>query len=510
MQEKQQKQIVPALKVHQWFKGWDSIKWNATEHRRRPEDCFYVFSLSAKQLRALSGVYRRSTQTRTGLQRSHESKRSENIGKYVKYGYPWSDLTNSQRKERRFDHLQKPGWLPTAIVVNILSKEDSRNGRKVAQEDLVKVIQDVKGRTQIELPQSFTNSETWKVKQERPIEIIDGQHRLLAFDDEEISGDYELPVVAFFGLDISWQAYLFWTINIKPKRINPSLAYDLYPLLRTEEWLEQFEGHKVYREIRAQELVEMLWSEEASIWRQKINMLGESGGPSITQAAWIRALIKTYIKSFEGGKKNKIGGLFGAPVGTDKITIAWNRAQQGALLIYLWNQIGEAVAISKEKWVKELRDKKKQDYKKPIDGDAALFGPYSLLTNDQGVSVVLNISNDLLFLEKENLGLPEWGSDAEGGVVEALDDLAKKQKKLSAYLSKLAKLIVTFDWRTSGAIGLTENERTQKLSYRGGSGYKEFRRQLLKHLMKDAYFSKSANEIYHTLGYAKEDKKKNK
>jgi hypothetical protein len=52
-------------------------------------------------------------------------------------------------------------------------------------------------------------------------------------------------LVAFHGLDLSWQAYLFWTINIKPKRINPSLAFDLYPLLRSENWLDKAEGHFV-------------------------------------------------------------------------------------------------------------------------------------------------------------------------------------------------------------------------------------------------------------------------
>lgn len=497
---------VPALRVSQWLTGWSKVKWDAKNHRRKPEECFYVFSLSARQLRALSGVYRRDATTRTGLQRSHEPKRSKDIGEYVKYGYPWSDLTSDQRKEKTFDHLQKPGWLPTAIVVNILTKDDTRNGEKVAAQDLVSV-RDTKDGVEIELPKSFANSENWKVKKQHPIEVIDGQHRLLAFDDRSIADDYELPVVAFYGLDISWQAYLFWTINIKPKRINPSLAYDLYPLLRTEEWLEKFEGHKVYREIRAQELVEMLWAEKKSAWYQRINMLGESGGPSVTQAAWVRALLKTYIKSFEGGKGKNVGGLFGAPVGKDKIAIPWNRAQQGALLVYLWNEIEEAVKKSKEKWAKSLRDKKKQEYKREIMGDPAFTGPYSLLNNDQGITVVLNVSNDLLFAEKEGLSLQDWKFDSELTVADALTDLIKKQNKLATYVSQLAKAIATFDWRTSAAIGLTELERTKKLSFRGGSGYKEFRRQLLKHLSANSAFSKSAKEVYEILGYGKEDRK---
>ena len=70
-----------------------------------------------------------------------------------------------------------------------------------------------------------------------------GQHRLLSFDDDiNRYPGYEIPVVAFVGLDRSWQAYLFYTINIKPKRINTSLAFDLYPLLRTEQCLSVLRG----------------------------------------------------------------------------------------------------------------------------------------------------------------------------------------------------------------------------------------------------------------------------
>ena len=47
--------------------------------------------------------------------------------------------------------------------------------------------------------------------------VVDGQHRLWAFDPSE-NLDFEIPVVAYHGLDVSWQAYLFWVINIKPKK----------------------------------------------------------------------------------------------------------------------------------------------------------------------------------------------------------------------------------------------------------------------------------------------------
>lgn len=495
---------VQALKVNQWLTDWDKVEYDKKSYRRQPEKFFYVFSLSAKQLRALSGVNRRELKkglkrsSDLGIQRAHEKSRSENIAEYIKYGYPWSDLSNSQRKEE-YNDLRKPGWLPTAIVINILTKDDKRSGGSVASQDLITINNKDGSIVEIILPAMSTDGK-WEPQQKHPLEIIDGQHRLLAFS-EDIDDNYELPVVAFYGLDLSWQAYLFWTINIKPKRINPSLAFDLYPLLRTEDWLERFEGHKVYKEARAQEIIESLWSESISSWYQRINMLGESGGEAaVTQAALIRALLKTYIKSSEG-KGIKIGGLFGAPVGKDEMTIPWNRNQQSALLIYLWNSMEKSINKTNSTWAKKLRE---TQYKRKVTGDVAFSGPHTLLNNDQGISVFLNITNDLLYLEAEELKLKDWQIDLNTTVSDAVEDLKKNQKHIIAFIDEVTSTLSTFDWRSSGAEKLTDNERIKKLSLRGGSGYREFRRQLLKHLLKHKNLAPNATIIYKTLGFDKD------
>jgi DGQHR domain-containing protein len=131
-----------------------------------------------------------------------------------------------------------PGWLPTAIIANIKTPGTVRQGVELLDQNSVKIVDSKDGGVLINLPEGF-ESEGWAPKG-KPIEIIDGQHRLLAFE-EELSNDekYEIPVVAFYDLDITWQAYLFYVINIKPKKINASLAYDLYPVLRIQEWLEK-------------------------------------------------------------------------------------------------------------------------------------------------------------------------------------------------------------------------------------------------------------------------------
>ena len=233
---------IPALKVRQWLSDWDEVRWNPEEKRAEPQHWFYQFSMSAANLKAFSGVYARTTHRTSasqdlGIQRQLEKGRSQEIQRFVKSGYPWSDLSEAKRKSGNFEDLRQPGWLPTSIVVNILEPKDTRRGQSVSTSDLIKVEDGDNGVASVLLPKSF-KSKDWEPETIHPIEVIDGQHRLWAFETEEFEGDYELPVVAFVGLDLSWQAYLFYTINIKPKKINASLAFDLYPLLRTEEWLK--------------------------------------------------------------------------------------------------------------------------------------------------------------------------------------------------------------------------------------------------------------------------------
>src|SRR5256885_1345867 len=123
---------IPALKVQQWLRAWSDVKFSDRGHRREPEHHFYLFTLKASELKALSGIQRRtatSARIRTkslGIQRRHDEKRSANISEFVRYGYPWSELSQERRESPDFHDLRKPGWLPTAVVVNILSPKDRR------------------------------------------------------------------------------------------------------------------------------------------------------------------------------------------------------------------------------------------------------------------------------------------------------------------------------------------------------------------------------------------------
>ncbi|MDZ7680027.1 MAG: DGQHR domain-containing protein [Acidimicrobiales bacterium] len=496
---------IPALRVQQWLDTWDDVLFDPAEHRRRPPGHFYLFTISASQLRALSGIRRRSTKGKTarkadlGVQRRHDEGRSMEIAQFVRRGYPWSSLSKTKQRSGDFDDLIKPGWLPTALVVNILTPKDDRQGETVAQSDLIS-ISDAETLSTIHLP-ATTSDVRWTPTKLPPIEIIDGQHRLWAFEEtSELDGEFELPVVAFYGLDISWQAYLFYVINIKPKKINTSLAYDLYPLLRTEDWLDRVEGLPVYRETRAQELTEALWSYADSPWHDRIDMLGEGGRQAVSQAAWIRSLTATFIKSWEG-RRVQIGGLFGSRMGEENAVLPWTRAQQAAFVIHLWSELEVAIGDCDAEWAEVLREAEPEEV---LGGDAAFRGSKTLPNTDQGVRAIMAVVNDLCWVRSEALNLRAWpeGAFSDGTSTIGIGDSLKSLKKqdVGVFVADVMRSLASYDFRTYSAPGLNEEQRNSKARFRGGTGYRELRRDLLLWLAESTdEISEAANDVLEIL-----------
>jgi hypothetical protein len=512
---------IPAIKVRQWMPTWDSVAYDINIQQKKPDDHFFLCSIKAGSLKALTGVYRRSTaggKSRAkdpNVQRGHEEERSSTIREFIQYGYPWCEMGEAKRNLRGSADLKKPGWLPTAILVNILRPNEERNGIRIPDADLVRV-EDSGDTASLVLPKSFSGSK-WEPNKVYPLEVIDGQHRLWAFDGFDPGDDFELPVVSFYGLDRAWQAYLFWSVNITPKKINRSLAFDLYPLLRQQSWLDSFFGHPIYRETRCQELVEALWGHPASPWHQRINMLGERKddreykGATVTQAAWIRSLFASFVKQWEG-TGTRIGGLFGASAENNDPLLPWNRPMQAAVLIFAGAAMRNQIEKSKAKWAESLRAASDPDlFKKD---DAAFYGVHSLLSTDQGIRGLLFVINDLCYVKARDLQLAEWGWDDvagsrkgkfsatdESAVTAALESFSKTDG--GKFIDEIAKGLVDYDWRTSSAPGLSRDEILKQSVFRGSSGYKELRHQLLQHLAVDkSRVGKAAHEVIATLGYA--------
>ena len=181
-----------ALVVNQWVHpDWDKVEFTPAPPREKPEDHFYVFSISAYDLRRLSGVYRRDPSKPpaedAGIQRRHVPERSREILRYLKDGFPLSRIPRNRLVDpTEADSLRMPGWLPTAIVANILTSQDKRGPKRsqVEAAHLVKVER-VAGQAtaKITLPEHY-HDDSWLPKV-HPIEIIDGQHRLWALGEDD-------------------------------------------------------------------------------------------------------------------------------------------------------------------------------------------------------------------------------------------------------------------------------------------------------------------------------------
>src|SRR3972149_6968329 len=137
-----QKQI-SALIVRQWLNEWNKVHFSQDEHRRKPDPHFYIFALPALQLRRLSKVYQRKADKPRAqdlsVQRTLEKNRAEEIGRVVQGGYPWSELNDNQKRQDDYSDLRMPGWLPTAIVANILPAGARREGGELSPENAIKV-----------------------------------------------------------------------------------------------------------------------------------------------------------------------------------------------------------------------------------------------------------------------------------------------------------------------------------------------------------------------------------
>lgn len=493
---------IPAIRVNQWLTQWDQYNYPPEARQSKPPKYFYISSMPVALLRRLSNIPRRGTETSTGrrkasgprkddigIQRGFEEDRAKDIRSFVEAGYPWASLRESDKG--KFLGLRKPGWLPTALILNIVRPGTLRDNEKPNVEDLIKVEESGPTKFELVLPQNSETSE-WRPKGKiYPLEVIDGQHRLLAFGEGELSDEtFDLPVILFEDLDISWQAYLFWTINITPKRISPSLAYDLYPLLRTEDWLERVAGPLAYREARAQELTEALWMNPDSPWRGRISMLGREKG-KVSQSAFVRSLTLSFIRRSDA-RGMQPGGLFGTPLSTRPAhVLSWSRAQQAAYLIFLWLELERAIKETNASWAEHVRERTEVSLFEVFGDkrDAAFAGIYSLLSTDQGVRGFLQVSNDLSFELAEQLDLDSWYRDGPSEatnnkeVSEAVLELGSLQK-ISAFVRDLCRATAQFDWRSLATPDLTEAERNQQALYRAGSGYREVRRNLLLHLSK--------------------------
>ncbi|ONN66711.1 hypothetical protein BTM36_09185 [Herbaspirillum sp. VT-16-41] len=481
---------------------WELMS-NVDPREGDPPREFYVTSMQLQELRRLAGVStreleeRRRANPKAGYQRAHEPDRSAKIARYISYGYPLSSQKGlDPQKETDFIH---PGWLPTAILINLIPENDQRRrqGKDLAVDADKAIYIESKGDAVfLSYPDpSDLGPDPWKSSLQ-PIEVIDGQHRLYAVDlIEDVLGNYEVPVVIYNGLSQALQAYLFWVINVEPKKINPSLAFDLYPELRRQSWLEQGEGIKVYQEHRAQELTEILWRHPLSPWQGRIELHGARVEGHVSNAAFIRTLMASFVRRWNT-REDKIGGLFGSVV--DKSTdstervLPWKRAQQAAFLIYAWQKLHEGVKHSTALWARSCRANAspQMDLVKSHNLDLAFAGPYSLIATDQGARALMVALNAMFFVKYSDLELEAWEKPFSTDVIldeevtTAIREL-EANKAINSFLEGIAASLFyseTFDWRTSSEPSLEKDleRKTTQSAYRGSSGYTLLQKKVIE------------------------------
>lgn len=512
---------IPLLKVPQWLRSWEAGGWHPDEGLGEPPHHFYVGAMPLRTLYALSGVRRRDPDARKrehpqpGYQRAHEDKRSKDIARYIQYGYPLSSQSTLDPKEH--SHLIHPGWLPGAILVNLIPEGGTRaRGAadvKLRPEHAARIVEE-NGGVCLMLPETLDGNGPIPADALEPFEVIDGQHRLFAIaEDFDPEDGYCVPVVFFDNLSPAWQAYLFWVINVEPKKINPSLAFDLYPELRSQKWLESGEAIRVYREHRAQELTEILWRHPDSPWQERIELFGKRIAGHVSNAAFIRTLTVSFVRPW--GREEKIGGLFGAIDQHGKAyVLPWRRAQQAAFLIRIWQKVEEAVNNSQARWVTECANKKSQ-YSLPNEAKhhPAFAGEYSLLATDQGVRAISVVFNAICQANYTALALHAWQRDDiatttdEATVTDSLRDLDGFHD-INTFLAKVSKTLIDgFDWRTSSFPGLTPSEKDAQSVYRGSSGYSALQRKLMEVLCTkgDEEVALAAREAKRLLGWSVEE-----
>lgn len=126
---------------------------------------------------------------------------------------------------------------------------------------------------------------------DRIAKVIDGQHRIAAFLDENQNWSFSFPdrpfdinLAIFIGADVSEQANVFATVNLAQTKVNRSLVYDLTELAKTRS------PHKTCHDVAVALDAELKSPLYHRIKRLGIATPGRAKEP-LTQASFVEALV---------------------------------------------------------------------------------------------------------------------------------------------------------------------------------------------------------------------------
>jgi DNA phosphorothioation-associated DGQHR protein 1 len=176
----------------------------------QPLGVFYAFSLDAQTLNKLT--YSQPAEARKKM----EEETAESGG-YSIFGTQRKESPNRLNEISKFIRSSEATF-PNTII---LAANYDNEGRLIEDKSIRWDIHREKGQDFIRIP--VTNYPT--------ASIIDGQHRLHAFELLEVQAPHrnmELLCVVFLELPTPYHAYVFATINFNQKKVDRSLAYELF------------------------------------------------------------------------------------------------------------------------------------------------------------------------------------------------------------------------------------------------------------------------------------------
>ncbi len=231
---------------------------------RQPIGDFYIASIRAQDLVDISykDVRRLASEQRDvekylGIQREVKKSRIKQIKKYIE---------------------GRDATFPTAVIVSI----DERCAIYDEQRNSITLTPYI--------PEDDVDDEP--IPYDKIAKVIDGQHRIAAFMDEDDNWEFafddrqfDINISIFIGADVSEQANIFATVNLAQTKVNKSLVYDLTDLAKTPS--PQKTCHNV---------AVMLDRETSSPFFERIKRLGTAtpgrAHEPLTQASFVEALVK--------------------------------------------------------------------------------------------------------------------------------------------------------------------------------------------------------------------------
>jgi hypothetical protein len=216
----------------------------------QPAGRFYVSKINAETLISISQSNTRSPYNSTGIQRKINEDRVKDIAKYCE---------------------SKTAMFPTPIILS-----GDSNYFKFYSESKKENFEDVdeeKNRDNDEiyyenLELGYLEIDIKKIQEDkRFLSIVDGQHRLAGIaqygKNNDKAKEFDLLAMFIFDTQAYQDAEIFSIINRNQKQVSKSLVYDLYGLT-DEMTVEKF----------AHEIVKALNTEESSLLKDRIKMLG--------------------------------------------------------------------------------------------------------------------------------------------------------------------------------------------------------------------------------------------